>query len=82
MVETYHPAVHIGACTTHLLDNLEKSKHKLSKEALVTWHKLKLVRNEIDAEKLLKKFEEQAGPEGNMYFLGSMWDGEVINKVN
>ena len=82
VIESYQPAVHIGACSTHLLDNLEKSKHKLSKDALITWHKLKSARNEKDAEKLLKLFEEQAGQEGSEYFLNSMWDSDVINKVN
>ena len=72
VIEEYQPKVNISACTTHLLDNLEKPKHKVPKEALVTWHKLKHVRKESVAEELLKVFEDQAGPEGYKYFHSSM----------
>ena len=34
VIEKKQPVVHIGACATHLLDNLEKSKLKFSKRAL------------------------------------------------
>ena len=36
VIEDEQPAVHVGACSTHLFDNLEKSKFKLSKVALAS----------------------------------------------
>ena len=82
VIEKVQPSVHIGACTTHLLENLEKSKLKLSKRAIEAWQKIKHARNEADVQRYLKLFEEKAGIEANDYFLTSMWDGEAINKTS
>ena len=82
VIKKVQPSVHIGACATHLLENLKKSKHKLSKRAIEAWQKLKHARNEADVQRFLKIFEENAGIEANDYFLTSMWEGEAINKTS
>ena len=82
VIEAVQPNVKIGACQSHLVDNLDKSKYKFSKKALTIQHKLKHSRTARDTSNYLKQLREDISSEAWEYFEGSMWEGGSINKSN